>query len=219
MDRPTQSASAPTLGLSPGARTVASLLLFLHLFCIVVGMTSNQVASLLEDGLRRQVPGLRAYLQTLLLDFSYAFTYTYTPSDAPDADTQCWVDFELTMPDGSTRNEVVPPENIRSRLRSRRYERLAFQSVNWAFAQHQVLESAFPRTLARALVNETGATGGKLSVRWRQRGPIGNDPFVPPAPQVRTAYEARILVDPDNRSQVDLFKIESAAEVAPKAEK
>jgi hypothetical protein len=91
---------------------------------------------------------------------------------------------------------------------------LAYQAANWAASGNQSLESAFPRNIVRELVNESGATGGKLSVRWRQ---LGADPFVTTGREVRTNYEARILVDPDTHA-VELFKIESAAEVAPKAD-
>ena len=216
MDPKSKAPETPSLGLSPGARGIVSLLLFIHLFCIGVGMLSNELPSMLEDALRRRVPGLRPYLQTLLMDFSYAFTYTSLPGDTPSPDSHCWIDVELNVP-GSTTPLVktFPPEGIRSRQRLRRYERLAYHAVNWV--GNNDWESTFPRNIARQLVAETGATGGKISVRWQELTFNPTEPYVVTGRQTRTAFEAHILVIPGDPPEVDIFKIEKAADVAPPA--
>jgi hypothetical protein len=200
--------TSPTSTLSPGVQTLASFLIFVQLFAIVVGMTSNESPSQLEAALRAQT-GLRAYLQLLMMDLSYAFTLTYGPMAIPGGDSQAWVDVELDMPDGSKRTEVIPPVGLVSRQRIRHYEQLARRSIS--YLGDPTLEGLVATNIAERLVRETGATGGTIQCRWRQLPAV---PFERTGDQTRTAYQARILV---SDGQVELLKIEAASESAPAA--
>lgn len=207
---PPQAPVARNSTLSPAVQTAVSFLIFLHLFAVIVGVTSNESASMLETALRNRL-GVRAYLETLMMDLSYAFTLTDGPSTLVAGDSQAWIDVALTLPDGTKRTETIPMSDIVSRQRLRRYQGLARQAL--LPIGNPTLEGLLPYAVASRLVRETGATGGTIYCRWRQ---LPNLPFQATGDQVRTAYEAKILV---SDGQVELLKAEAASESAPAAGK
>lgn len=188
-------------------RTLLSFLLFLHLFALAVGVTSNDAASQLETGLRK-TPLVVPYLQTLLMDLSYSFNLTFGPSDTDASDAESWIEIDLTTPGGPKRLQLPPP-GIEPRQRQRHYESL----VRTAAAQmaNPNRESVLPAAIARSLVRQYGATGGTIRI---VRNTLPDEPFRPFTPAQRTLYEARILVA---AGQVELFKTEAASESAPVA--
>jgi hypothetical protein len=201
---------APRSTLAPGWQTAVSFLIFVHLFAVAVGITSNESPSELESALRNRT-GLRAYLETMMMDLSYAFTFTYGPTTGPAGDSQAWLEVELNLPDGTKRTELVPGNFPYLRQRARRYEALARRAV--MLVGNPTLESMLPAAIVQQLVTETGATGGTVRCRWRQLPVM---PFQVTGEQEHTTYEARILV---SDGQVELLKIEAASESAPTAEK
>ncbi|HWA99907.1 MAG TPA: hypothetical protein VG713_15520 [Pirellulales bacterium] len=201
---------APASTLAPGVQTVVSFLLFVHLFALAVGITSNESPSELETALRNRT-GVRAYLEPTMMDLSYAFTFTYGPTTGPGGDTQAWVEVELNLPDGTKRTEIIPGTFPYLRQRARRYESLARRAVT--MIGNPTFESMIPAAIVNRLVAETGATGGTVRCGWRQLPVV---PFQPTGEQEHTTYQARILV---SDGAVELFKIESASESAPTAEK
>jgi hypothetical protein len=204
-----QPSLTPASTLSPGVQTLASFLIFLQLFALAVGVTANESPSQLETALRART-GLRAYLELLAMDLSYAFTLSYGPTTIPGGDSEAWIDVELDMPDGSKLTERLPPTGLWSRQRMRHYDLLARRSVS--YLGNPTLEGLVASDIAARLVKETGATAGKIYLRWRQLPTV---PFTTTGDQTLTAYEARILASDGN---VELLKIESASESAPASE-
>jgi hypothetical protein len=184
-----------------------SFLLFLHLFALAVGVTSNEAASQLETGLRK-TPLVVPYLQLLLMDLSYSFNLTFGPSDTDVSDAETWIEADLTTA-GGPQSISLPPAGIEPRQRLRRYESL----VRTAAAQvgNQNTESLLPAAIARGLVSRYGATGGVIRI---VRSSLPGEAFTAFSTARRTLYEARILVA---GGRVDLFKSEAASESAPAA--
>ncbi len=151
---------------APLWRTVVSFLLFLQLFAVLVGVFSNETPSALERSLRNRVPGLRAYLELFLMDISHYYVLTYGASPEPTGDSQCWIEAELDLPDGSKKSVILPPTNNSSQ-RFKHYDSLARRSVLEAMTRNPTIEGILPHGVARALVAETGATGGTIKLRWR----------------------------------------------------
>ncbi len=72
----------PSGGWNPTVRSVASLVLFIHLFCLALVLTSNQAASPLQQ---RLLFLFRPYTQLLNFDVSYTrFDYTQETIDDTD---------------------------------------------------------------------------------------------------------------------------------------
>ena len=97
-DSATQTSNEPASTLSPQVQTFVSFLIFLHLFALAVGVTSNESPSLLETALRNRT-GVRVYLEMMMMDLSYAYAFTFGPSTEPMGDSQSWIEVELTLLD------------------------------------------------------------------------------------------------------------------------
>lgn len=201
--------SSPAPGPSQNVRTALSFLLFLHLFAVAVGVTSNESASQLETGLRK-TPLVVPYLQLLLMDLSYSFNLTFGPSDNDVSDAESWIEADLTTGAGA-QQIVMPATGLEPRQRLRRYEALARTTA--AQVGNQNSESILPAAIARGLVRRYGASGGVIRI---VRSTLPTDAFMPFSPTRRTLYEARILV---TAGRVDLFKSDAASESAPAAAK
>ncbi|HEY5312052.1 MAG TPA: hypothetical protein VIK18_06010 [Pirellulales bacterium] len=197
------AASGPPQGL----RTALSFLLFLHLFALTVGVTSNEAASQLETGLRK-TPLVVPYLQLLLMDLSYCFNLTFGPSDSDVSDAETWIEADLTTAAGP-QQIILPAAGLEPRQRLRRYESL----VRTAAAQvgSPSSESLLPAAIARGLLTRHGATGGAIRI---VRSSLPSDAFTAFSPTRRTLYEARMIVA---AGRVELFKSEAAGESAPVA--
>lgn len=194
---------------SSTVRTVISFALFLHLFFVVTAvLSSNGFASQLERGLRN-VPGFRPYTEALALDWPFAYGLTYGNGEGPTADTEFWIDVELTLPDGAKETVVLPPKEIASTQRKRRYDSLVRNATIRADEMNE--DSTLLHGIATALVERTGATRGTLRIR---RKDLPQQAFLTFARNDRTVYEARILT---SGGEVKLFKLESASDSAPAA--
>lgn len=211
-----------------GTRTLLSFLLFLHLAALVIGVTSNQSPSALEAKLR-EVPAVRAYLQLLGMDLSYAFHLTYfqpaqagppaLEEDAP-TDTDHFIELDLKFADGTQRQVRVPELGTSPALRFRRYERLAFNAAS--LVDDQTLESNIPYRVALRVFQETNAT--EATIRVRRHVAPAMEAFRSPVIKVRDPADERYFrtllefhatyVD----GVVELIKKESAGDVAPGAD-
>lgn len=206
-DRAPDPASA---GLSEGLKTAVTFLLFLHLFALLVGVSSNDSASQLELGLRK-TPLVVPYLQTLMMDLSYSFNLTFGPSDTDVSDAETWIEAELNTSKGSE-TVTLPPADMKSRQRLRHFESLARAAAAAVGTPNR--ESLVPAAVAQNLVSRYGASGGTIRIK---RKTLPNEPFAPFTPAERTLYEAQILLLGGGR--VDLLKVEAAGESAPAATK
>lgn len=211
--------TTPAGGLSPQARTAISIALFLQIavvLIVVFARSGTGMASGLQQRLRESVPGVRQYAQLLHNDLGYNYQFT---QGAPE-DDDCVIEVELKLPDGSTQTTTIPDPKVQPPVRFQREKMLAFLAgmrINDPDG-----ESAIPVAVAQRLIDESGATGGKIRVRRhaaqsmedaasvdKQRSDPNSNNYW------STLYEAQILLD--ENGIVNLLKKASALEAAPAA--
>jgi hypothetical protein len=191
------------------ARTAISFVLFVHLFFLLAAVvSSNGFASQLERGLRN-VPGFRPYAEALGLDWPFAYGLTYGTGDGPTADTEHWIEVDLELAGGAKETVVLPPKELRSTQRKRRYDSLVRNATIRSDPMNE--DSTILHAIASSYVAREGATRGTIRIR---RKDLPQQPFYTTERATRTIYEARILV---TGGEVKLFKIESASDSAPAA--
>ena len=102
------------------ARSIASLVLFIHLFCLAVALTANQAPSPLQE---RLLFVFRPYTQLLNFDVSFV-RFDLTQETADDADQR--IEY---LPEGRAVTDadawVLLSGGIRGSDRQHRYQRLA----------------------------------------------------------------------------------------------
>ncbi len=214
--------SADHLGLpSQGIRTAVSFLIFLHLFALGVAMMSGEPSSDLEKQLRT-VPGVVPYTQLLMMDLSYRFAMTQGPgfSVRPDgrsipaaaAENDHWFEADLQTESGTV-NVVLPPESgLFPPQRFARYQVLAaYATVLAAGAETDSSSGLLFTEIAKRLLREHKATGGKIRVCWRKPNP---EPYQATMERV-VAIEYDILAASDG--SISLLRAEAAGEAAPTA--
>lgn len=171
----------------PLVRTVVSLLLIFHLFALSVAALSSsgneEATSPLAIGLRR-IPAL--YLQLLDMDVNYKFYLTY--GEVFDVDQQ--VEVDLTLPDGSTRQELLPQPGLWPRVREQRYQTLAAR-VGSAIG-NDATEPLLPQTLSGALMAPVDAP--KATFRLRAHRLLNMDNVQSPDMSVADPYNARLYL-------------------------
>lgn len=196
------SASLP----DPLVRTVVSLFLVFHLFALGVAALSSsgndQATSPLMLGLR-QIPAW--YLQLLDMDLNYKFYLTY--GEIFDVDQQLQID--MTLPDGSTKQVVIPEENIWPHARELRYQMLA-AGVAGAVG-NDAIEPLLPQALAGAVMAPVQSPRATFRCRGHfvlnmddARSPdlTLSDPYN--ERRYRTLYEAQVVRT--DEGQVSLVK-------------
>lgn len=213
--------TSPTIDLAPRAasptvRTVASFLLFLHLFALAVAIGANTgTPSPLQQALRLRVPGVRMYTQLLGLDTSYMVNLTYGEAD----DTDHAIVAELGAP-GQASTVTLPADDLQPAIRRQRYLRLARQVA--MLADDQSLSATLPQSIAVHLLNEAGADTAVIRCRRhftqimaspRSSNPADRDPYSPQ--YYSTVYEAQAFLA---RGEVRLLRRETASDVAPAAD-
>jgi hypothetical protein len=114
-----ESTSADEAESSP-LRSLASLLIFIHLFCLAVAITANQAPSRLQE---RLLEIFRPYTQLLNFDVSF-IRFDLTQETADDADHR--IEYLLEGQDPATADNWVPlTAGIKGSDRRLRYQRLA----------------------------------------------------------------------------------------------
>jgi hypothetical protein len=185
--------SEPDPGTTPlpsqGFRTVVSLLLFVHLFCLGVAMLSNPrdaMASQLLFKLGR-VRLLSAYLEVLWMDMSYDYFHTYGPMEfvAP-LGTDHLAEAELKFADGTTQT-LVSPESRAFPLRFRRYQNL-WNNAARTIGQ-QSTESVLPAMITESLLKRTGAES--VTLRIKRHLPMGMDQARSTETKARDPFDPR----------------------------
>lgn len=207
------------------ARSIVSLLLFIHLFCVAVVLASNFRRSRLQTDL---VQLFAAY--TRLLNFDPNFTpYYYTLGRPMDDDAWLVVDLyaDAAKPVAGQEPQAsitLPAEGNRWLESRRRYLRLARILAASADpeTENEDVSSEIARAVAARLMREQDAKRAVLRCVRRMSQPLDlaslNPGFPPdrptdPAYQV-TLYEADVWIDEDGNPQV--LRRASAAEVAPR---
>ncbi|HEV3138012.1 MAG TPA: hypothetical protein VGZ26_08905 [Pirellulales bacterium] len=202
---------------SPEARTWVSLLLFAHLFAVVVAVTTYTRPS----GLQEQLHALFApYLRTLhlaVLPVSYPFArYHLTHASPSDVDFSCEVEFKDQQ--GSAERITLPDATLRPRVRYRRYQAMINAMGSLAEGEeNEELGSILPRAIAGSILKQHGASQGTIRCRAH----------VPPAMETmentgssqrealekyRDVYQAQVFV---SAGGVELLKKSTTLEVAP----
>lgn len=204
----------PAKAMSPNVRAIISLVLFIHLFSVLLALVTNLgPLSELRGGLR--VNFLMQYLQLLHMDTAYSFHYMY--GDPVDFDQV--IEVELGDADSQPQTVQLPDRDLPLGLRRRRYEQLA-QSVAEQSGNEDT-EHILPRAIAESLLAKYDA--GELNFRCRTHfaqsiedagalEPAQADPF--DDRYYQTMYEARLWMD---AGVLQLLKSETSQDSAPVA--
>ena len=210
---------------SGGIRSLISYLIFLHFFILLVGIKASSTSSGLEQDLRNKVPGLKPYLQMLGMDLSYMFHLT-NYEDGQYGDSDHFIEADVKLPDGSTKQIVFGPSGFVPGARYRRYERFAFRAAGYAESQNENIASLLPQVIARRILLENNSR--ELTLRCRRhllqnlmldpnsaegrtiRGRKPDDPFY-----FQTVYEARCFMN--DQGEVIVAQIKTASDQAAPA--
>ena len=221
---------------SQGVRTTLSLLLFVHLFCVLSAVGSNhQAQSPLQQ---RLLLKLRFYTQ--LLDFDLDNTPYHLTSGAPDADH--FVELELIGAGGESETIVLPGGGARgeprraaqtdgavagtfragprSGNRYKRFQLLADRMAYFAESEEDNATALFAQAIARHFFAVRGAERGVIRCRQHELQSMeavddGRRQQVDPysALYYHTLYEADVL-QTDN-GPVNVVKRAATGETAP----
>jgi len=213
-------------GGDAGLRSIVSLLLFIHLFCVAVVLASNFRRSALQNELVTRI--FAPYTQ--FFDFDPNLTpYYYTLGRESDDDATITVDLyadaDKPVAAQSQISSIKLPDGGSNWLGDRkRYFRLAHLM---AFRADQETEnedttSEIARSVAARLMREGQARRAVVRCTRRSSQPLDLTTLRPGYPPDRptdpaydaTVYEADVWIDEDN--QVQALKRSSRAEVAPR---
>ncbi len=199
--------------LSDTTRTIVSLLLFVHLFCVFVVLSANLVSSPLQ---RQLVAAVAIYAQ--LLNFDPNFTRYHLTHGAEDDDDH-FVEVSLAeSPDAPLVR--LPAVGLRSGLRCRRYQTLAAALAFYANREVDAVSAEFAKAIGAYVVQQHNVSRVVVRCRRHQSLPLApeqqgargsSDPFDPSL--YETVYEADVWLAPDGSVQV--LKKSSPREVAP----
>ncbi len=214
--RPTTASPQPGQPTwSPELRTWVSLLLFAHLFALVVAVTTYTRPSGLQVRLHNLFEPYLRNLHMTVYPVSYPFARYYLAHATPnDFDYSVEVEFQ-----GSAGPETVtiPRDHLQPLVRYRRYQALA--NAMGVLSQpegNEDLAGILPKAIAAAVLKQHGAQQGTLRCRpnhlpiqeaLRQLNEGRRETFEEPG-----KYEAQVFVTP---SGVELLKKNATLEVAP----
>jgi hypothetical protein len=205
------------------ARSILSLLLFIHLFCVAVVLSSNFRRSRLQSDLVRIFAGY-----TQLLDFDPNLTpYFHTLGREIDDDTWLVIDLYADADKPVTAQPLVAsvrlPEGGTNWLGDRRrYFRLAQMVAASAETEDDDVSGAIARPVAARMMRETQNQRAVVRCIRRMSQPLNLATLNPGYPPDRPTdpaydvlvYEADVWIDEDG--EVQLLKRASRAEVAPR---
>ncbi|HEX4143014.1 MAG TPA: hypothetical protein VHY91_05650 [Pirellulales bacterium] len=194
-----------------------SLLLFVHLFAVVIALASYTAPSALQERLRIL---LAPYLATLNFDLNpnrYPTGRFYLTHDLP-VDVDAVIRVDATLPDGTEHSLTIPEPGLWPPERRRHYQALA--NAASTLVEDDDYQAVLPKAIAGAVLRSWGASTGTVRVERHlplqleeaQSGDANRaNPFG--SSRYSTIYEAKVLVSPSG--QVDLAKKVAAGEVAP----
>ncbi len=215
MSQPSESTPA-RVTWSQETRTVASLLLFVHLFAIVVTVTAYTQPSLLQQRLDELFDPYLRNLHLTALPVSYPFArYHLTHALPADVDFTCRVRFDGVHGEESV---VLPPAGLTLPIRTRRYQRLVNAAGELASSEEAVDAAAIlPKAIGGSILQQNGVPQGSLTLTAHYLPELEDMPAVDagdgkPLENYSNVYEADVLV---NDGQVDILKKSETLEVAP----
>ena len=211
---------------SPTTQQLVSLLLIIHLFCVLIVLTSYTRRSALQN---RLLALLAPYVRTLNLAPASA-PYHLTQYDALTGDNpqddEHYIELEITGADGAREvhnlNEfALSFPDARRRYRSLATE-MAYSLSEEANAENRLAEIA--RAAAAFGLKRYGADAGVLRLKHHLSQPRLLDQLQEGFPEdplasryIVTSYEADVLLDDDG--EVQLIKREDRTQVAPPVSK
>ncbi len=209
--------SPPPVAWSPETRTWISLVLFAHLFALLVAVTSYTRPSDLQRRLHAVFEPYLRNLHLTALPNSYPFArFHLGHGGATDVDFQV----EVT-PRGSTEPAaafLMPEAPLQPLIRLRRYQALANATGTLASGEFgDAAAAVLPKTISAYALKHQGVTGGTIVVRA-----LGLPEFDEAAnlitiarashEKTNTVYEAQAIVGP---SGVELLRKATTLEIAP----
>lgn len=162
---PSPSEPPPPIAWSSEARSIASLLIFIHLFALLVAVTTYTRPSELQLRLHDL---FSPYLRTLHLT-AYPVNYPfarYHLTHALPTDVDYNVQVDLKGADGQTETVSVPAAGLQPLIRHRRYQALANAAGTLADEEsNEDYSGILPRAIAGAILKSQGATQGQVRCR------------------------------------------------------
>ncbi|MEX0677280.1 MAG: hypothetical protein WD063_09405 [Pirellulales bacterium] len=202
---------------SPETRTWVSLLLFAHLFALIVAVTTYTRPSLLEERLHGLFEPYLRNLHLTAFPVSYPFArFHLTHADPGDVDFS--VEVDLQKSDRSTETVTIP-RPLQPLVRFRRYQALANASGTLVSAEFgdEAIASILPKAMAASVLKRHEAGGGGVRIRAHGLPEVDDMANLATLAQaarenVRNVYEAQVIVSP---SGVELLRKSSTLEAAP----
>jgi hypothetical protein len=206
-------------------RSIASVLIFVHLFCVAVVLSSNWQRSALQG---RLVSLFAAYTQLLHFDpdfTPYYYTFGRPIDDDATFELDLYADAERPVASQSIMKSVRLPEGGTNWLGDRRRYFTLARLVAYNAApevDREDVTAEIARSVGARVLRENGAHRAVVRCVHRESQPLDLGtlrPGFPPDDPTAEAYnvvvyEADVWIDEDN--QVQVLKRASRAEVAPR---
>jgi hypothetical protein len=202
---------------SPDVRTWVSLLLFAHLFAIIVAVTAYTRPSGVQDQLHAFFsPYLRA-LHLAVLPVTYPVArYHLTHASPSDVDFSCEVD--IKKQDGSVEKITIPDLGLQPRVRYRRHQAMINAMGSLAEGEgNEELGSILPKAIAGSILKHYGASQGTIRCRAHYLPAIEAMGSIESGRRealenYRDVYEAQVFA---SAGGIELLKKSTTLEVAP----
>jgi hypothetical protein len=207
----------PRITWSPEARSAASLVIFMHLFALVVAVTTYTQPSVLQQRLHEL---FSPYLRTLHLT-AYPVNYPfarYHLTHALPTDVDYSVQVDLKGADGQAETVAVPASGLQPWVRYRRYQALANATGTLADEEaNEDFSGILPRAVAGAILRSRGATQGLVRCRAHYLPELEAMAEVAagrrePLENFSNTYEAQVFLSGDS---IELLKKSRTLDVAP----
>jgi hypothetical protein len=211
------STPPPAPQWSSETRTWVSMLLFVHLFAVVIAVTTYTRPSLLQERIHTL---FQPYLRNLHLS-PFPVTYPFarfhlTHGNESDIDFSIEVDVPET--DGSNRTVTIPPQTLQPLVRYRRYQALANAAGTLAVGEvPSDASGVLPKAIAGSVLRRAGATGGLVRIKGFALAELDSSAAITPyasaePPVIRDIYDAQVIVTP---TSIELLRKAATLEVAP----
>lgn len=154
---------------SPAWRTLATVLIILHLFSLAIGVASNAGGQRSALGRTlKNIPVAPQYLQALFMDVAYDFELGGVDS-ANGAHRLTLVAADQQR-DPDILPATLPDEDVSLRVRRQRYENLAYHiaELDRVFAESPDDQTRLPLVVAEGWIARLGLAHGSYALRYRR---------------------------------------------------
>ncbi len=168
-----QASSSPSESPTSFVRTLLSIILLLHLFCLAVGVLTNARPVSAVRGALANIPLVLDYLQ--LVQFDQAYDYPLTQGRPPDGEHR----LQLEIAGSSDEVQYFPDDQMWPAIRRHRYQNLAAQIADLAvlFENNPHLQTLLVTSVAKWMLIESNAPAGTHTLRCQQRAPKSMEQF------------------------------------------